>query len=314
MDKKGQPLVGVILAAGKGSRMMRLPTRLPKPVLPVLDKPIICHQLEIMASLGIAKVFIVVGHRGYEVVREIERQPSPDIEIVYIDQEETLGIAHCVGLLEPLIEGAFLLLLGDIYFHAPKISDLIEEFYEEGVDAVLGAIEEEDDAIISKNFSIMLDDSGQVTRVVEKPRFPKSRLKGVGVYLFNSLVFDAIRRTPRTAMRNEYEITDSIQILIDDGHSVRASCSIEADLNVTAPADLIEVNTWVLDQQGLDYYVSESAKIGEGVVIKRSVIGAGATVGKGAKIKNSVVFADAVIDPDAVVESAVVTESAVFKR
>lgn len=314
MNKKGQPLVGVILAAGKGSRMSALPTRLPKPVLPVLDKPIICHQLEIMASLGIATVFIVVGRRGYEVVREIERRPGPDLEIIYIDQDQSLGIAHCVGLLEPLIDGPFLLLLGDIYFHAPRIPDLVAEFYQEGVDAVLGAIEEEDDAIISKNFSIAIDESGRVTRVVEKPRFPNARLKGVGVYLFNSLVFDAIRRTPRTAMRNEYEITDTIQILVDDGHSVRASCTIEADFNVTAPADLIEVNKWVLDQQGLDYYASENAKIEKGVLIERAVIGARATVGKGAQIKNSVVFADAVVDRGAIIENAVVTESDVFRR
>lgn len=68
-----QEIVGVTLAAGKGSRMLSLQTLLPKPVLPVLDKPIVYHQLEAMVRLGIRKAIVVVGHRGYEVVRQIER-------------------------------------------------------------------------------------------------------------------------------------------------------------------------------------------------------------------------------------------------
>jgi len=224
-----EPMVGVILSAGKGSRMGQLPTRLPKSVLPILDEPVIYHQLRIMAELGIRKVFVLVGYFGFQVVREIERLPNLGIEIEYVDQKETLGIAHCVGCLESYVDGPFMLFLGDIYFQAPRIGEMIEIFHNTRSEALLGAIEEADEEAIRRNFCIISDQNGHVTRVIEKPRHSKSRLKGVGVYLFTPVIFDAIRRTPRTAMRDEYEITDSIQIMIDDGYDVRACTCIEAD-------------------------------------------------------------------------------------
>ena len=86
-------VLGVVLAAGKGSRMAHLPTSLPKCVLPVLGKPILAYQLEIFAALGVRRVFIVVGHRGFEIVREVERLPDLGMQIEYVEQHETLGIA-----------------------------------------------------------------------------------------------------------------------------------------------------------------------------------------------------------------------------
>lgn len=306
-------LTGVILAAGKGSRMNRLPTELPKPVLPLLDKPIIFYQLQSMARLGIRRAVVVVGYRGFEIVRQIERLSGLDIEIEYVHQEEALGIAHCVGRLEHRIDGPFLLFLGDMFFHAPRLREMLDAAARPGVDAVLGAILEADDMDISRNYCIITDDTGRATRVVEKPRYPQSRLKGVGIYLFHPVVFDAIRRTPRTAMRNEYEITDSIQILIDDGYHVRPSTCIERDLNITYPRDVLTANLWILRREGIDRYVAESAKVGEGVTLEDTVIGGDAVVGSGASLKNTVVFARAVVPENARLDGALVTESGVHR-
>jgi len=304
-----QDIIGVALAAGKGSRMMNLPSKLPKPVLPVLDKPIVYHQLEAMAELGITKAIIVVGHRGYEVVRQIERQPPIGIEIDYVPQEVSLGIAHCVGCLESAITGPFLLFLGDIYFHAPKLKGIVKMFRETKADAVLGAIEEEDPKAISRNYCIVTDESGLARQVLEKPRYPKSNLKGVGIYLFTPVVFDAIRRTSRTAMRDEYEITDTIQILIDLGYDVRCCTDIVHDLNVTFPRDLLDLNLWALEHEGLDKYVAETAEIAAGAVIENAVVGAGAIIGGRAVVRNSVVFAGARVPEDSVLDNVIVTES-----
>ncbi len=306
-------IVGVALAAGKGSRMLGLQTQLPKPVLPVLDKPIVYHQLEAMVRLGIRKAIIVVGHRGYEVVRQIERQPPLGIEIDYVPQESNLGIAHCVGCLEGALTGPFLLFLGDIFFHAPELDGMITVFREHQADAVLGAIEEQDLAAISRNYCIVTDERGLARQVLEKPRYPKSRLKGVGIYLFTPVVFDAIRRTSRTAMRDEYEITDSIQILIDLGYDVRPCTDIAHDLNVTYPRDLLDMNLWALEHEGLDNYISDTARVDRGAVIKHTVVGAGATIGNGAVLKNTVVFAGADVPPDCRLEEAIVTECGVCR-
>ncbi|MDZ7784577.1 MAG: sugar phosphate nucleotidyltransferase [Halioglobus sp.] len=95
---------------------------------------------------------------------------------------------------------------------------------------------------IRRNYSVRMDDSDRVTRVVEKPRHVSNRLKGVGLYLFDLTIFDAIRRTPRTAMRDEYEITEAIQVLIDDGEYVSAADAVHDDINLTYPIDVLRVN------------------------------------------------------------------------
>jgi len=308
MGPSGADLTGVILAAGRGTRMGILPTALPKVVLPILDEPIVYHQLRIMASLGIRKAFIVVGFRGYEVVRQIERMPPSGVEIHYVEQRQRLGIAHCVGTLERRLDGPFMLFLGDIYFDAPRIGDMLDAFQNPEVDAVLGAVEERTIAALQRNYCIISDDAGRATRVIEKPRHPKSRIKGVGVYLFRPFIFDAIRRTPRTAMRDEYEITDSIQILIDDGYYVRACTCVEADLNVTYPKDLLDINLSLLRAKGLERLVGRQVELGEGADIAQSVVCSGARVGAGAVLRECLVFPGAAVDSGARLHRAIVTD------
>ena len=83
-------------------------------------------------------------------------------------------------------------------------------------------------------------------KVIEKPGYLVHNIKGCGLYLFDLHIFDAIRRTPRTAMRDEYEITDSIQILIEDGFLVKQLTIVKEDVNLTVPDDLIKSNMWML--------------------------------------------------------------------
>ncbi len=306
-------MTGVILAAGKGSRMSVLPTRLPKPVLPVLGEPILYHQLRAMADVGIRRVYVVVGERGYEVVRELERLPDLGLRIDYVEQTETHGIAHCVGGLEPYLDKPFLLFLGDIYFVAPRLHDMIALFEGEQADAVLAAIDEHDPAAIRRNFCIVTDDAGKALRVIEKPRQPRSTIKGVGLYLFRPSIFDAIRRTPRTAMRDEYEITDSIQIYIDDGYDTRVALCVEKDRNVTSPPDLWEINMEALARLGSDLYCGEGCDLADGVEVRHSVLGSQVRVGAGARIVDSVVFREVCVPAGARIERAIVTENGVLR-
>src|SRR4030095_3325182 len=121
--------------------------------------------------------------------------------------------------------------------------------------------------------AISADDTGRVTKVIEKPRYVNSQLKGCGLYVFDPHIFDAIRRTPRTAMRDEYEITDSIQILINDGYVTHHHPIVERDLNLTKPADLAMIHLIELARAGLPKLVDETAKLATGTQVDRSVIG-----------------------------------------
>ena len=290
-------MVGVILAAGKGARMFPFSDQQPKPILPILNRPLIARQIDVMRDLGLTDIYVVVGHLGYQIAGVLGTGAEFGVNLHMVGQEDTLGLAHAVGSLEPLVGGPFLLMLGDIHFHlkAP-LRPLVDEVFQGRANANLVSMYEPDPAMVRRNFVIEADESGRVSRVIEKPRYVDSQLKGCGLYVFDQHIFDAIRRTPRTAMRDEYEITTSIQILIDDGYVVRHHPIVERDLNLTKPEDLLLINLLELKRQGLTAVVDPSASLPAGTRVENSVIGARARLLHPIRVTNSVIMPDVIVD------------------
>jgi dTDP-glucose pyrophosphorylase len=290
-------LAGVILAAGKGARMYPFSERSPKPILPILNRPLLSYQIEVMRECGIGEIHIVVGHRGYQVASAFGDGSQYGVRIHFIEQESSLGLAHAVGALESRVQLPFLLILGDIYFHlkAP-LRPLIDELLAGETGAGLVSMIEPDPAMLRRNFAIQADESGRVHRVMEKPRYVDTQLKGCGLYLFSQHIFDAVRRTPRTAMRDEYEITDSIQILINDGYVVRHHPIVERDLNLTKPDDLLTINLIELARRGLPKLIGTGVEAPEGTSFENSVIGDGVVVRHSIRIANSVIMPHVVVE------------------
>jgi dTDP-glucose pyrophosphorylase len=288
---KSSDLMGVILAAGKGTRMRPFSEHWPKPILPVLDKPLMAYQIEMLAAIGVRKLVVVIGHLGHEVVRALGDGERFGVHIDYVEQEETLGIAHAVSRLEPHVDRPFFLFLGDIFFETQNLAGMAETLTGgHGIDGVLACKREPDRDAIKRNFVVLLGANGFVQRVIEKPRHPRTDLKGCGIYLFDLAFFDAVRRTPRTAMRNEYEITDSIQMFIDDGYRVAAAEVVKSDMNVSYPADLLQLNLHVLAGRGLQRFVAAGAKVAANAVLDRVVVMDGAEVGEGARLRECLLF------------------------
>jgi len=281
------PLVGVILAAGKGTRLAPFSERYPKPVLPILGKPLIAHQIECLRDLGVRRVLVVIGHLGYEIVRALGDGSAFGVRIEYVDQGPTLGIAHALGKLEERIDRPFMLFLGDIYFIHEDLPAMPAMLGVDDVRGVLAVKEEPSVAAIKRNFVVMEDERGFVTRVIEKPQHPRTRLKGCGLYLFDPVFFDAVRRTPRTAMRDEYEITDAIQIFLDDGYRVKAAHVVRDDLNLSYPQDLLEVNLKVLGQRE---HIGQGVTLAPGCRVERSVLMDGVTVQHPIALRECLIF------------------------
>ncbi len=302
----GGAYTGVILSAGRGSRIDPLHAHYPKPLLPIGNRPILVHQIDILRSLGIRDVRIVVGHLMERIVNALLDGREHGVSIGYVEQEQTLGIAHAVGRLDGRIDGPFVLSLGDIFFLPERIERLVERYERGDVAAVLAVTEEPDPARLSKNFSVELGEGDLVARVVEKPRRPRSTLKGCGIYLFGPEVFDAIRKTPRTALRDEYEITTTLQILIDDGARIAAAPVIAWDLNITYARDLLEGNRRWLAHRGLPSLVAPEAHVHPGARIEGSVIGPGAVIADPILVRDSVILPGAVVKGTEDVISAVV--------
>lgn len=297
---------GVILAAGRGSRMHPFSDRWPKPLLPIANKPLIVRQIETMRSIGISRILVLVGHKGFEISRVLGDGSQFGVNIRYVEQSSTLGLAHAVGRLEPHINGAFLLFLGDIFFVHSDLRQMFRMFEQQGGGAVL-ATREDDIEAIRRNFSITLSPEGLVTRVIEKPRHPQNRLKGVGIYLFDLPIFDAIRRTPRTAMRDEYELTDSIQVMIDDGNPVRPANVVLDDINLTNPNDLLRCNLIQASCAPATNLVGQNVRLHPEARVANSVIGANVVVPNPIAIVNSVIFDDTHVESRTDVQDTILT-------
>ncbi|MDX2267551.1 MAG: sugar phosphate nucleotidyltransferase [Bryobacter sp.] len=303
---------GAILAAGRGTRMQPFSHVYPKPLLPVCNKPMIQHQLEYMASLGIHEVVVLIGHKGYEIAKAIGDGSAFGVSIRYVEQDKMLGIGHAVGLLErELGDDPFLLLLGDIYFVPDEFERIFSTYEQDPGGAVLATREEPNVNAIRMNFAILQNADGRVTRVIEKPRHTPNRLKGVGVYLFNPSIFDAIRRTPRTALRDEYELTDAIQVMIDDGHPVRVANVIEQDINLTSPVDLLRANLVHAWRSEPSLRVAPNAKIHTGARIYNSVVGAGVEVAEPIEVTHSLLFPETRVESKVSLDRAIVTPQGV---
>jgi dTDP-glucose pyrophosphorylase len=249
------------------------------------------YQLEMLHALGVRKVVVVIGHLGHEVVRALGDGSRFGVSISYVEQEETLGIAHAVSRLEPHVDQPFFLFLGDIYFATENLASMVDRFCDgRGIGGVLACKREPNLEAIKRNFVVLVGGDGFVHRVIEKPRHPRTDLKGCGIYLFDQAFFDAVRRTPRTAMRNEYEITDSIQIFLEDGYKVEAAEVVRADMNVSYPADLLELNLLLLAQSRQPNFVGTGVRRDGESTLQRCVVMDGAEIGDDAHLQDCLLF------------------------
>ena len=124
-------MVGVILAAGKGARMYPFSERSPKPILPILNRPLLAHQIEVMRDTGISDIHIVVGHLGYQVASAFGDGSQYGVRIRFIEQESTLGLAHAVGALESRVQKKRLETPDlDVSYEPPKDSGFMRYSYE----------------------------------------------------------------------------------------------------------------------------------------------------------------------------------------
>jgi dTDP-glucose pyrophosphorylase len=314
MQNEGQKIRGVILAAGLGTRIYPLSNEFPKPILPVCNRPLVEYQIEMMSDCGISEVFIVIsGITGSIITETLGDGTRFGMEFRYVEQKEPLGTAHALSILESLIDSPILVFLGDIYLVMDDLQPLVEEVMSEKVNSILLSKIEENPAMIMRNFVIHEDASGRVTKVIEKPRHPTNRLKGCGVYIFDKNVFDAVRRTPRTAMRNEYEITDSIQVMIDDGLLVSHRSVVRFDLNLTFPHELLMLNLMELKRRKIKNIVGKNVRIPLGASLENAVIGEESIVKYPIAIRDSVVFPGVEVDSRADIEKSIIMKSDVIK-
>ena len=303
-------LTAVVPVAGKGKRLGRLGDLFNKAELPILNIPLLHYNLDILASAGIKKVIFIVapGSEAFQArVTGLAKREHPGMAVEFIVQERPRGIGHAVLLSRDEVRGDFIVLLGDTLFFVDSLQPGIDALVKGRAAAVLSVREEADPDVIRKECTVDLDSSGHVTRIIEKPREPLSRIKPCGIYFFRPLIFDILAGMPPSPLKGEIEITESIQQLIERGESVKTARTVEMDVNITSERDYIDANLLALDRyNGGNSLVDADAQVADSAGIRHSVIGEGVRVLQGARIRDSVVLPHAVVPGNAVFDHAVI--------
>ncbi len=306
MASKRSEYTGVILAAGRGTRINPLSSVIPKPLLPICNKPVMQYQIEAMRDAGIRDILVIIGHLGEQIRDHFQDGSNLGVRMRYAYDEDPQGIASSLALSEPHISRRAIVFLGDIFLALKELGSALELMDRPDTNSVLLVKHEPDEDAIRRNFAVILNGENQVVRVIEKPKELFNRWKGCGVYLFDETIFDAIRRTPRSALRNEYEITDAIQTLIDMGYGVRAADAVALDVNLTFPIDLLRCNLLWLRAQGLSHLCGDHVHLADGTQLEEAILGDGTQVRRPTAIRRSVVFPHTEVEaPDGVIEHSI---------
>jgi len=249
-------LKAIILAAGEGSRMRPLTYTRPKVMLPIANKPILEHLLIEAKKAGIREFVFIVGYHDEQVRDYFGTGDKWEVSIDYCTQRKQLGTADALRTVEDLVDGNFLVINGDIIVSQKDISNLTKR-----KNNTLSTIEVED----TRGLGAVKLSKGKVVHIYEKTKKPPSNMANAGLYLFTPDIFDAISQTSKSP-RGEFEITDSLQLMIDKGRHVSYQ-GISYWLDLSYPWDLLAANESLLAETK----VQNLGEIEENVVMKGSV-------------------------------------------
>jgi dTDP-glucose pyrophosphorylase len=232
--------VGVIPAAGRGNRIAELPlTRiLPKPMLPVLNKPLLEYVIANMKKVGVETVYLIVGHKKEAVEDFFGNGRRWGVTIRYIEQKKLKGIAHAVGLTRQFVKEPFMVILGDDLTIASSLDNFLRTFWAKKALVVEGVLAENNLAALKRTCCVSLDKEGRIVLIEEKPASPQTNLRGLGLYLFAPEIFDYIDRTPLSPKRGEQEITDTIALVAREGKAYGVVLD-GVNINVNTLEDLV---------------------------------------------------------------------------
>ena len=281
---------GLILSGGKGTRLRPLTFTQAKQLVPVANKPVLFYGIEALAEAGIKEIGIIVGETKQEIKDAAGTGDRWGVRLSYIEQDEPLGLAHAVMIAEPFLgRDSFVMYLGDNLLKSGILS-LVREFEARKPNALILLTEVPNPQM----FGVAELSNGRVVRLVEKPKEPKSNLALVGVYMFDSHIFEAVHAI-KPSWRNELEITDAIQYLVERGYEVQPHLVSGWWKDTGRLEDILEANCLILEtiETRIEGEVDEASRISgkvilePGVKVRASTIRGPAIIGAGTEIAES---------------------------
>jgi len=298
-------LKGCILAAGKGTRLLPLTETKPKPLIPIAGKPLLQHSIEMFRENNITKILLIVGHYKEKIQDFFGNGEDFGVEISYIEQNEYLGTAHATNLSKDFAsQDPFLLFYGDQYMDSQIFEKIISDFNTNKYDGLITAKQMQDP---TKWGILKSDEEGLLEKIIEKP--PDDRygnLANAGVYIFNQDIFEGIANTEKS-VRGEFELTDSIQYLIDKKKKIKIVDISDYYWNgVGYPWQILETNHHIIsimaeNEKSSNKLIHESVSIENSVTIHGTVkIGEKTVIKAGTYIEGPLIIGkNCVIGPNA---------------
>jgi glucose-1-phosphate thymidylyltransferase len=286
----------------------------------VANKPILFRVIEAIRDAGICEIGIVTGDTAPEIREAVgDGSQFGDVKITYIPQDAPLGLAHAVKISRDYLgDDRFVMFLGDNVIQG-GISPLIADFAhhpEWNSQIVLTEVSFPEQYGVAQ-----LNGENRIVRLIEKPKDPPSNLALVGIYMFDSHIFEATAEI-KPSFRGELEITDAIQWLVDHDYSVYPHVHRGWWIDTGRPDDMLRANSLVLEElvPEIKGYVDRASDVDPRVTIERgaeiinSVIRGPAIIGRNARIVNSYVGPFTSIYHNVVIEDSEIERSIVLEH
>jgi mannose-1-phosphate guanylyltransferase len=321
----------MVLAAGLGTRLRPLTYELPKPMVPVLDRPVMAHIVDLLERHGYDEI-IANLHWFPETIRGYFGD-----RLVYREERELLGTAggvrNCADFLD---DGAFLIISGDALTDI-DLTKFVARHKAAGGIGTLAVKRVEN----TREFGVVLHDGdGRITGFQEKPEPAEalSDLGNCGMYLFEPEIFDYFPRRPFVDWANdvfpallEHDVPFHIHEMGEYWNDVGSLDELKSgtfdalrgELHVEVPGEEVAEGVRICEGTELTdatliespVWIGRDVTIGAGVRLQGPLaIGDGATIGAGAALKDSVVLPGTEIAPDAILIGAIAGTTGIVDR
>jgi glucose-1-phosphate thymidylyltransferase len=253
-------------------------------MLPIANKPMLMYGFEHLRSAGIKEIGIVLGPLQEGIIESFGDGSKFNVKITYIEQPDPKGIAHAVLISRKFLDDdSFIVYLGDNLLKE-SMPKLTKEFHESRADVMVVVSKVKDPS----RFGVVKIQNDRIVKLVEKPKQFLSDLALTGVYFFHPSIFPAIE-TLKPSWRNELEITEAIQTILEQGGKVTYHMVSGWWKDTGRPEDILEANQLVLN----DLKTSIRGKIEEGVAVNGNVeIAEGSVIHRGASIRGPVAIGE----------------------
>ncbi len=301
--------VAIIMAGGKGTRLRPLTNNIPKPLLPILGRPCAEYFLRALADAGVARTYLACGYRHMDMVRTFRDGGVYGLDIVFSFEEEPMGTAGAVKLLQDKVDGTFIVGSGDVLADV-DMAELVAFHRRSKAEVTIALTEVEDPTA----FGIVgLDQHGRIERFKEKPLSEEafSNLINAGIYVLEPHVLDLVPEDTK------YDFSKQLfPDMLERGMALYGHRLEGLWKDIGRPADLLEANLLMAERAGAadvskgvmvigGVHIDGSATVAAGVILDRAVLGGDVRIGAGARLTRALVLDGCEVAADAIIEGSV---------